>query len=289
MEMPKGYVVQPVRPAASRLARSWAEQFSARNITKTGLSSFEEKNVKALNLITLILIIVGGINWLLVGLFQLDLVAAIFDGQDSGLPLSSTSSSASPRSGNSCRLPAPFPSARRLPSACSDGSSGRNRMTEPAGLEAKFWKALKSDRTMMLGVSGVDEGHTRPMTAQLEGDEGGPIWFFAAKDDDLVKQLRGNDRAIATFASKDHDVFAAVHGSLRVDTDRAVVDRLWNRFVAAWYEGGNDDPKLVLLRLDPDAGQVWADASSVAAGVKIFLGLDPKEDYKDKVAKVDLS
>lgn len=162
-------------------------------------------------------------------------------------------------------------------------------MTEPAGLEAKFWKALKSDRTMMLGVSGVDEGHTRPMTAQLEGDEGGPIWFFAAKDDDLVKQLRGNDRAIATFASKDHDVFAAVHGSLRVDTDRAVVDRLWNRFVAAWYEGGKDIPKLVLLRLDPDAGQVWADASSVAAGVKIFLGLDPKEDYKDKVAKVDLS
>lgn len=41
--------------------------------------------MKALNVITLILIIVGGINWLLVGLFQLDLVAAIFGGQDSGL------------------------------------------------------------------------------------------------------------------------------------------------------------------------------------------------------------
>jgi len=162
-------------------------------------------------------------------------------------------------------------------------------MTEPGQLEAKFWKALKADRTMMLGVSGVEEGHTRPMTAQLEGDQGGPIWFFTAKDNDLVLQLRGNDRAIATFASKNHDVFAAVHGSLRVDTDRAVVDRLWNRFVAAWYEGGKDDPKLVLLRLDPDAGQVWADASSIVAGVKLFLGLDPKQDYKDKVAKVDLS
>lgn len=41
--------------------------------------------MKAINLITLILIIVGGINWLLVGLFQFDLVAAIFGGQDSGL------------------------------------------------------------------------------------------------------------------------------------------------------------------------------------------------------------
>jgi uncharacterized protein len=41
--------------------------------------------MKAMNLVTLILIIVGGINWLLVGLFQFDLVAAIFGGQDSGL------------------------------------------------------------------------------------------------------------------------------------------------------------------------------------------------------------
>ena len=161
-------------------------------------------------------------------------------------------------------------------------------MSNPAELEAKFWKALKSDRTMMLGISGVQEGHARPMTAQLEGDEGGPIWFFTASDNDLVKQLRGNARAVATFASRGHDVFAAVHGSLSVDTDRGVVDRLWNRFVAAWYESGKDDPKLRLLRLDPDQGQVWADASSLVAGVKMLLGIDPKKEYRDKVAKVDL-
>jgi uncharacterized membrane protein YuzA (DUF378 family) len=34
--------------------------------------------VKALNLVTLILVIVGGVNWGLVGLFQFDLVATIF-------------------------------------------------------------------------------------------------------------------------------------------------------------------------------------------------------------------
>jgi general stress protein 26 len=162
-------------------------------------------------------------------------------------------------------------------------------MTHSAELEAKFWRALKSDRTVMLGISGMAEGHTRPMTAQLEGDEGGPVWFFTAKDNDLVQQLRENHRAILTFASKNHDLFAAVHGNLSVDTDRAVVDRLWNRFVAAWYEGGKDDPKLALLRLDPDAGQIWADASSLVAGVKMLLGFDPKKDYRDKVAKVDLS
>ena len=41
--------------------------------------------MKALNLVTLALIIVGAVNWLLVGLFQFDLVAAIFGGQSTAL------------------------------------------------------------------------------------------------------------------------------------------------------------------------------------------------------------
>jgi general stress protein 26 len=75
---------------------------------------------------------------------------------------------------------------------------------------------------------------------------------------------------------------------LSVDNDRAVIDRLWNRFVAAWYEHGKDDPKLALLRFDPDRGEIWLDGSSLVAGIKMMLGFDPKEDYKDNIATVDL-
>ena len=104
-----------------------------------------------------------------------------------------------------------------------------------------------------------------------------------------MRALNGGDaRAIATFASKGHEVFATVHGVLRVDTDRAVVDKLWNRFVAAWYEGGKDDPKLALLRLDPEEGQVWLNGSSLVAGVKMLMGVDPKKSYRDSVAQIDL-
>ena len=41
--------------------------------------------MKALNFITLLLLVVGGINWGLVGLLQFDLVAAFFGGQDAAL------------------------------------------------------------------------------------------------------------------------------------------------------------------------------------------------------------
>jgi hypothetical protein len=61
-------------------------------------------------------------------------------------------------------------------------------MPTPQELETKFWKALESDMTVMLGLDGVEDGHTRPMTAQVEGQHG-PIWFFTSTDNALVGEL----------------------------------------------------------------------------------------------------
>lgn len=160
-------------------------------------------------------------------------------------------------------------------------------MPTPKEIEAKFWKALKSDMTMMVGLDGVEDGHARPMTAQFEGEKG-PIWFFTSKDNAIVQRLNQGNRAIATFTSKDHDIFATVHGTISLDNDRAMIDALWNRYVAAWFEGGKEDRKLALLRLDAERAEIWVDASSLLAGIKLFFGADPKEEYKDKVAKVAL-
>lgn len=41
--------------------------------------------MKSLTIIALVLLIIGGLNWLLVGLFRFDLVSAIFGGQEAVL------------------------------------------------------------------------------------------------------------------------------------------------------------------------------------------------------------
>ena len=41
-------------------------------------------------------------------------------------------------------------------------------MPSPGALERKFWESLESDRTVMLGLDGVEDGRTRPMTAVTE-------------------------------------------------------------------------------------------------------------------------
>lgn len=163
-------------------------------------------------------------------------------------------------------------------------------MTKEAEIEAKFWKVLRSDMTLMLGLDGVDEEHTQPMTAQFDSDrQTGPIYFFAVKDTQLVRSMGQQHEAFATFAAKGHDLFASLHGVLVLDNDRAIVDRLWNRFVAAWYPGGKDDPSLQLIRFDAQRGQIWLHENHVFAGIKLLLGRDPRNEYKDKVAEVRLS
>jgi general stress protein 26 len=160
-------------------------------------------------------------------------------------------------------------------------------MPTPEKLEEEFWKSLRADMTLMLGLAGEEEGHQRPMTAQLDGESHGAIYFFTARDTTIVEALGPRERrAVASFASKGHDLFATLHGTLALDSDRATIDRLWNRFVAAWFPGGKDDPKLALLCFEPERAEIWENDSSFLAGVKLLLGADPKEEYRDKVAKV---
>lgn len=160
-------------------------------------------------------------------------------------------------------------------------------MPSDSEIKTKFWKHVKTDRTIMLGVEG--SGEAQPMTAQLDGDnESGPIWIFTSKDTDLVKSINTGAPGEAYFLSKGHDLFAGVTGDLSLSTDRATIERLWNPFVAAWYEG-KDDPKIQLIRFDPQHAHIWLNENSVFAGVKMLLGSDPKKDYKDKVADVPLS
>jgi general stress protein 26 len=161
-------------------------------------------------------------------------------------------------------------------------------MTTPAELTDKFWKAIHADRTMMIGLAGVDDGHTRPMTAVTEGERG-PIWLFTSKQTTLATQIDIDQRAVASFVSKGHDLFASIHGRLSVNNDPAIIDRLWNPMIAAWYPGGKQDPDLTLLRFDAEEAEIWLSSTSLLAGLKLLIGSDPKQDYEDKVATVKLA
>ena len=75
--------------------------------------------MKVLNLVTLLLIIIGGVNWLLVGAFQFDLVAAIFGGQDAAIARVVYGRVGMPPMPRLCRSSAPCLQAKSGPSAAN--------------------------------------------------------------------------------------------------------------------------------------------------------------------------
>jgi general stress protein 26 len=162
-------------------------------------------------------------------------------------------------------------------------------MADDRELEEKFWSELKSSPFVMLGVEGTRDGATQPMTASFEDQDrdSGTVWFFTAKDHDLTRTIGLSNRAIAAFASKGHDLFASLRGTLQIDNDRSTIDRLWSPIVAEWYEG-KDDPKMALVRFDIEDAKIWksdVEGFLKPAFNKLF-GRKPEAGVKEKVAEV---
>ena len=170
--------------------------------------------------------------------------------------------------------------------------------TPETKLARKFWKELDDSPFVMLGLKGVDDDQTRPMTAQIDvpedgdKDDGGQIYFFGSKTDGVGKAVTASSRAVATFVGKGHGLFAHIHGTLVPSDDRAVIDRLWNPFVAAWYKDGKNDPDLQLLRFDTESADVWEAAKGEtlkAVALKTLFNVDPgKQHSAEHQAKIDL-
>lgn len=163
-------------------------------------------------------------------------------------------------------------------------------------LKELFWKELSSSPFMMLGLQGVEDSRTRPMTAQIDApdeadkEDGGTIYFFGAKSESLVQDAGTGHRAVATYASKGHDLFAHVHGTLTPVNDPALVDRLWNPIIASWYKEGKDDPDLALLRFDTEHADIWKaeTGSTLFAAALKMLGRDPGKDHQ-KANRADVA
>ncbi|BBB09701.1 pyridoxamine 5'-phosphate oxidase family protein [Sphingopyxis sp. EG6] len=150
-------------------------------------------------------------------------------------------------------------------------------------IKQQFWKALAASPYVMVGRAG-ERAHHIPMNAQLDEDADSAFWFFTSTDN----RLAGGGPAMAQFASKGHDLFACISGTLVRENDRSVLDKLWSNGVAAWYEGGKDDPKLLLLRFDLGDAEIWTADPGIKGIFKLMTGMTMKEGELGQHAEVAL-
>lgn len=149
-------------------------------------------------------------------------------------------------------------------------------------LVKNMWEALAKSPYVMIGLNKNAE-HSEPMRAQLDEEANGYFWFYTTKDN----RIADGGKAMAQFASKDHDMFACIAGHLVEETDDEVISRYWSKPVEAWYKDGREDPNLKMMRFELNTAEIWSVDPSVVGMIKLSSGatLSPEEMGKhDKIA-----
>lgn len=157
-------------------------------------------------------------------------------------------------------------------------------------LTEDFWEALHKSRTVMLGSVGEGRVSARPMTAQTDEDiKDGSVYFFASRDEGIGHEvLNGAQQAHFNFQSRDHGIFASAIGPIAAVNDPAMVDKLWSVFANLYYEGGKQDPNLVLLRFTPPSFDVWRSTTTGFLKAVAFklVGKNADDAMKDDRATI---
>ena len=102
---------------------------------------------------------------------------------------------------------------------------------------------------------------SRPMTSQ-QLDDGGNLWFFTSDVTDFVRHLSEHPEVNVAFSDPEDSLYVSVAGHAELTRDRAKIDELWSPLVAAWFDGGKDDPHLSLIKVHVNSAEYWDTKSS---------------------------
>ncbi|GHH20071.1 general stress protein [Sphingomonas sp. AAP5] len=155
-------------------------------------------------------------------------------------------------------------------------------MADTHEITQTLWKKMADSPFLMVGLAD-GSSHSEPLTAQLDKDLVDTLFFFVGKDNRLI----GGGKVMAQFVSKGHDFFACIAGTIAQDNDRAMIDKLWNKQVEAWFPGGKEDPNLALLRLKIDNAELWETDISLSGRLKMLFGGTIKSDESGSHAVVN--
>ena len=138
----------------------------------------------------------------------------------------------------------------------------------PADVRERMWEKMAKSPFVMVTLIGSDN-HAEPLTAQLDEDADSKFWFYTRKDN----RIAPGGPAMAHYASKDHKIFACIRGNLVPETDPAIIDKFWSNITEAWFDGGRNDPNLLMLRFELEDAEIWEGDESLLGKFKMLTGM----------------
>lgn len=121
----------------------------------------------------------------------------------------------------------------------------------------------------------------RPMhTADV--DIAGNLWFFTNDYTEKVEDIEKDNDVFLSYTSSSDNSYVMVNGTARLIHDRARIESLWNPSLKAWFPEGLDDPKIMLLKVEPNEVEYWnGNSSKLVVAFKMLRAIMKGEQYND--------
>ena len=133
-----------------------------------------------------------------------------------------------------------------------------------------IWSKVRAIETCMMATHDGEHLRARPMAAILRTAQNA-IWFFADAANHKDDELAQDPRACLAFADPVHQCYVSLSGRIALVRDRQAVDELWNDAAARSFPRGPADPRILLLRFEPEIGEYWDVPSGGIAAMFHFL------------------
>jgi general stress protein 26 len=136
--------------------------------------------------------------------------------------------------------------------------------TEPA----RHLQELLKDFGAAMLVTHASGGQlrSRPM-ALAQAEPNGVLWFVTERHSGKLEEIARDSHV--NVAMQSSSKFLSISGTASAVDDRAKVAELWNESFKVWFPGGKDDPTLILLKVQGEAGEYWD--NSGLAGIKYLI------------------
>lgn len=121
---------------------------------------------------------------------------------------------------------------------------------------------ISSIRTGMLTTFTTEKGFkSRPM-ATADFDMEGNVWFFTDEYSGKAEEISHENKVSLTYEDTGSQFYLSLKGIASLVDDREHMRKLWNPFIEAYFPAGIDDPRLILLKIDPTEAEYWEGSSS---------------------------
>jgi general stress protein 26 len=101
----------------------------------------------------------------------------------------------------------------------------------------------------------------RPMAVQDKTFDG-TLWFLTRSSSEKIDEIKQDQHVTLTFADSSDSKYLMVLGRASLSQDRAKIDELWSSMYKAWFPKGQNDPEIMVLRVDVKEADYWEASSS---------------------------